>query len=305
MLLVSQAANGSVSARRLPSKQPGRHGGSGSSSVPNPYPLFATTRLLPHRRRRRLALSGADARRGALAAAGEGPSGSPATTTATEDPVLVGVTDEGVPLEGVIQFDKPGDAAAESKLVSYAKLGLLASGDVLCLLVFSAIGRFSHGLPVLDAETFKTADPFIAGQENVTAFSPCLSFFGGRIAYRMGCCAGWLLSAYLLGGFGDDAKGRNGVGNAVVVAAKSWAVGIPLGLAIRALSSGHIPPTPFILVAMGSTWVLLTGWRALVSLLFSTGQSQQDDVYRRGSPFELFEVKKVLQIIGIFFYTCN
>uniref|UniRef100_A0A0E0GT96 Uncharacterized protein n=1 Tax=Oryza nivara TaxID=4536 RepID=A0A0E0GT96_ORYNI len=278
MLLVSQAANGSVSARRLPSKQPGRHGGSGSSSVPNPYPLFATTRLLPHRRRRRLALSGADARRGALAAAGEGPSGSPATTTATEDPVLVGVTDEGVPLEGVIQFDKPGDAASESKLVSYAKLGLLASGDVLCLLVFSAIGRFSHGLPVLDAETFKTADPFIAG---------------------------WLLSAYLLGGFGDDAKGRNGVGNAVVVAAKSWAVGIPLGLAIRALSSGHIPPTPFILVAMGSTWVLLTGWRALVSLLFSTGQSQQDDVYRRGSPFELFEVKKVLQIIGIFFYTCN
>ncbi|KAF2941113.1 uncharacterized protein [Oryza sativa Japonica Group] len=263
MLLVSQAANGSVSARRLPSKQPGRHGGSGSSSVPNPYPLFATTRLLPHRRRRRLALSGADARRGALAAAGEGPSGSPATTTATEDPVLVGVTDEGVPLEGVIQFDKPGDAAAESKLVSYAKLGLLASGDVLCLLVFSAIGRFSHGLPVLDAETFKTADPFIAG---------------------------WLLSAYLLGGFGDDAKGRNGVGNAVVVAAKSWAVGIPLGLAIRALSSGHIPPTPFILVAMGSTWVLLTGWRALVSLLFSTGQSQQDDVYRRGSPFELFEL---------------
>jgi hypothetical protein len=43
------------------------------------------------------------------------------------------------------------------------KLGLLAGGDVLCLLLFSAIGRFSHGLPVLDAETFKTADPFIAG----------------------------------------------------------------------------------------------------------------------------------------------
>ncbi|XP_015690050.2 uncharacterized protein LOC102699675 [Oryza brachyantha] len=256
MLLVSQAANGSVSARRLPSKPPGSHGG-----CPNPYPLFAAPRLLPHcRRRRRLALSGADARRGPLAAAGEGPSGSPA---AAEDPVLVGVTDEGVPLEGVIQFDKPGDAAGESKLVSYAKLGLLAGGDVLCLLVFSAIGRFSHGLPALDAETFKTADPFIAG---------------------------WLLSAYLLGGFGDDAKGRNGVGKAVIVAAKSWAVGIPLGLAIRALSSGHIPPTPFILVAMGSTGVLLTGWRALVSLLFSTGQSQQDDVYRRGSPFELFEL---------------
>lgn len=168
-----------------------------------------------------------------------------------------------MPLEGVIQIEKLGDAAAESKLVSYAKLGLLAGGDVFCLLLFSAIGRFSHGLPVLDAETFKTADPFIAG---------------------------WLLSAYLLGGFGDDAKGRNGVGSAVITAAKSWAVGIPLGLAIRAVTSGHLPPTPFILVTMGSTGVLLTAWRALVSQLFSNQQKQQDDVYRRGSPFELFEL---------------
>ncbi|CAL4918827.1 unnamed protein product [Urochloa decumbens] len=283
MLLVSQAANGSLSARRLPSKPTG-------TAAHNPYPLFANPRLP----RRRLALSGAGAdqapRRAANsapAAAGEGPSGSSA---ATEDPVLVRVNDGGVPLEGVIQIEKPGDAAAESKLVSYAyvppapvpipeigrtrfadscsafvrrKLGLLAGGDVLCLLLFSAIGRFSHGLPVLDAETFKTADPFIAG---------------------------WLLSAYLLGGFGDDAKGHNGVGSAVITAAKSWAVGIPLGLAIRAVTSGHIPPTPFILVTMGSTGVLLTAWRALVSQILSTGQKQQDDVYRRGSPFELFEL---------------
>lgn len=253
MLLVSQAANGSLSARRLPSKPLG-------PSTSNPYPLFAN----PRRPRRRLALSGADQapRRAAStpAAAGEGPSGS---APATEDPVLVRVADDGVPLEGVIQIEKPGGAAAESKLVSYAKLGLLAGGDVFCLLLFSAIGRFSHGLPVLDADTFKTADPFIAG---------------------------WLLSAYLLGGFGDDAKGRNGVGNAVITAAKSWVVGIPLGLAIRAATSGHIPPTPFILVTMGSTGVLLTAWRALASQFLSTGQKQQDDVYRRGSPFELFEL---------------
>ncbi|KAL6636984.1 hypothetical protein ACP70R_024556 [Stipagrostis hirtigluma subsp. patula] len=259
MLLVSQAANGSLSARRLPSKPPG-------PASPNPYPLFAANPRLP---RRRLALSGAGAdapRRAAPtpAAAGEGPSGS--SPAATEDPVLVRVADNGVPLEGVIQIEKPGDGNAESKIVSYAKLGLLAGGDVLCLLVFSAIGRFSHGLPVLDAETFKTADPFIAG---------------------------WLLSAYLLGGFGDDAKGCNGVGNAVIAAAKSWALGIPLGLAIRAVTSGHIPPTPFILVTMGSTGVLLTAWRALVSQLLSTGQKQQDDVYRRGSPFELFEIAHI------------
>jgi hypothetical protein len=56
------------------------------------------------------------------------------------------------------------------------------------------------------------------------------------------------------------------------------------------VTSGHIPPTPFILVTMGSTGVLLTAWRALVSQILSVGQQQQDDDYRRGSPFELFEV---------------
>ncbi|XP_047085886.1 uncharacterized protein LOC124697322 [Lolium rigidum] len=254
MLLVSQAANGSLSARRLPSKPPASHRGA------NPYPLFANPRIA----RRRLALSGADAPRRASAqpraAAGEGPSGS----AAAEDPVLVGVNDDRVPLEGVIQVEKPGGADAQAKLVSYAKVGLLAGGDLLCLLVFSAIGRLSHGLPALDAETFKTADPFIAG---------------------------WLLSAYFLGGFGDEAKGSNGVGNAVTVAAKSWAVGIPLGIAIRSLASGHIPQTPFILVAMGSTGVLLTAWRALASQVLSTGQQKKDDVYKKGNPFELFEVR--------------
>ena len=35
---------------------------------------------------------------------------------------------------------------------------------MLFLLVFSAIGRFSHGLPVFEVETFRTADPFIAGR---------------------------------------------------------------------------------------------------------------------------------------------
>jgi hypothetical protein len=51
---------------------------------------------------------------------------------------------------------------------------------------------------------------------------------GYGFAQGFGSSAGWLLSAYLLGGFGDDAKGRNGVGNAVIAAAKSWAVGIPV-----------------------------------------------------------------------------
>jgi hypothetical protein len=47
--------------------------------------------------------------------------------SSTEDPVLVRVADEGVPLEGVIQIEKLGDAAAESKLVSYGYVQLADS----------------------------------------------------------------------------------------------------------------------------------------------------------------------------------
>lgn len=44
-----------------------------------------------------------------------------------------------------------------------SRVALLAGGDVLALLLFSAIGRFGHGFSVFDLETLRTADPFIAG----------------------------------------------------------------------------------------------------------------------------------------------
>lgn len=64
-----------------------------------------------------------------------------------------------------------------------------------------------------------------------------------------------------------------------------------LGLIIRAATSGHIPQTSFVLVTMGSTGILLIGWRALISALLPNDQRKKNDVYRRGSPFELFEVR--------------
>lgn len=48
-------------------------------------------------------------------------------------------------------------------LFFFSRVALLAGGDVLALLLFSSIGRFSHGFPVFDFETLRTADPFIAG----------------------------------------------------------------------------------------------------------------------------------------------
>lgn len=63
-----------------------------------------------------------------------------------------------------------------------------------------------------------------------------------------------------------------------------------LGIIIRGLAAGHVPPTSFILVTMGSTSVLLIGWRTLLYSIFPNDQRKKNDIYKRGSPFELFEV---------------
>lgn len=168
---------------------------------------------------------------------------------------------ENVPLEGVIQFDKP--TSSSSRLNKWGWVALLAGGDVMALLLFAAIGRFSHGFSVFDTETLRTADPFIAG---------------------------WFLGGYFLGGYAEDGRGMNGLPKAVIAAAKSWALGIPLGIIIRAVTAGHFPPYNFIIVTMGSTAVLLIGWRAILYNILPNDNRKKSDVYRRGSPFELFEL---------------
>ncbi|KAL9674577.1 hypothetical protein QQ045_030849 [Rhodiola kirilowii] len=185
-------------------------------------------------------------------------SGPASSSGNSSETVFVG--EESVPLEGVIQFDKPN---SDAKIEKWGRVALLAGGDVLALLLFAAIGRFSHGYSVWDSETLRTADPFIAG---------------------------WFLSAYFLGAYSEDGRGLNGFSKAVAVAAKSWALGIPLGIAIRAASSGNIPQLPFVLVSMGCTGFLLIGWRALLYTIFPNDKSKKSDVYRRGNPFELFEL---------------
>lgn len=66
---------------------------------------------------------------------------------------------------------------------------------------------------------------------------------------------------------------------------------LQLGVAIRGFTIGHIPPTSFILVTMGSTAVLLIGWRALLHTFLPSGQTKRNGVYKRGNPFEFFEVR--------------
>ncbi|MED6217070.1 hypothetical protein PIB30_014273 [Stylosanthes scabra] len=186
------------------------------------------------------------------------PSPSPSTN---EQPVFV--TGQDVPLEGVIQFEKP-TSSSSSRIQKWGRVALLAGVDVLALLVFATIGRYSHGLSTMDLDTLRTADPFIAG---------------------------WFLGAYFLGGYGEDGRGMKGLPNGVIATAKSWAVGIPIGIAIRTAASGNLPNYGFVFVSLGSTVVLLITFRALLyTILPGESQKKGDDVYRRGSPFELFEL---------------
>ncbi|KAH0695339.1 hypothetical protein KY285_022436 [Solanum tuberosum] len=209
--------------------------------------------------------SGAGAPREASTAttstAGSSNSSNGSASFSPEDSISF-VGQNSVPLEGVIQFEKPDSNSISDKINKWGWVALLAGGDVAVLLLFSAIGRFSHGFTVFDPETLRTADPFIAG---------------------------WFLSAYFLGGFGEDGKGKNGLFKAFIAATKSWSLGIPVGIAIRAASVGHIPPVNFIIVTMGSTAVLLIGWRTLLFSILPTDKPKKNDVYKSGNPFEFLE----------------
>ncbi|KAL6012892.1 hypothetical protein ACLOJK_003381 [Asimina triloba] len=249
MLRFTQAPNGVISAISSPPLCTAR---------PKPH-LFS----LPNRpklcsRKTHLTIANSESKPTQAALSNPPPPQSPPPPPPTNEQGIVSVEEDSVPLEGVIQIERP--ASSPSRLES--PIALLAGGDFVALLVFAAIGRFSHGFPLLDVETLHTADPFIAG---------------------------WFLSAYFLGGYGDDGKGMNGRSKAIFAAAKSWAVGIPVGLIIRAVTSGRIPPSTFILVTMGTTGVLLLGWRTLITSLLPNDKSKKNDVYRQGNPFELFE----------------
>lgn len=51
----------------------------------------------------------------------------------------------------------------------------------------------------------------------------------------------------------------------------------------------HILPVDFITVTMGSAALLLIGWRTLLLSILPDDQ-KKNDVYKRDTPFELFEV---------------
>ncbi|WVY90268.1 hypothetical protein V8G54_035782 [Vigna mungo] len=79
-----------------------------------------------------------------------------------------------------------------------------------------------------------------------------------------------------------------------------------IGIAIRAAGSGHVPNYGFVFVTLGSTAVLLITFRALLYTILPVDNSKKSDDYRRGSPFELFEVNKFFILVrSSGYYICN
>ncbi|MBA0722331.1 hypothetical protein Golax_003016 [Gossypium laxum] len=148
------------------------------------------------------------------------PPPSPSPFNNGDDTVFVGQDD--VPLEGVIQFEKP---SSSSRLSKWGRVALLAGGDVLALLLFSAIGRYNHGLPIFAMDTIRTADPFLAEEMGSSLIKGVMS--GPRHCIKT-YIVGWFLSAYFLGGYSEDGRGANGLSQALIAAAKSWGLGIPV-----------------------------------------------------------------------------
>eukprot|EP00897_Mesotaenium_endlicherianum_P001007 jgi/Mesen1/10907/ME000095S10245 len=102
--------------------------------------------------------------------------------------------------------------------------------------------------------------------------------------------AGWIFAAYMLGDYRPDvAPPVGGAGAGAVSGVKTWALGVPVGLAIRGLTKGQVPPTPFILVSLASTFVILVGWRAAFAALTSKEETKRAG-NRKGNPFEFFQL---------------
>lgn len=153
--------------------------------------------------------------------------------TEPAEPVKVyKVEDEGVEVEGIARVDR-GEETFPS-LNNAGSTAALVAGDAIALLAFAAIGRASHGESLGAGDLFATALPFMIG------------WFG----------AGYFVSAY-----NNSARGKNGANQSLEPAFKTWALGIPAGIALRTVGKGYLPPKAFVVATVLTTLVLMVGWR--------------------------------------------
>jgi len=119
---------------------------------------------------------------------------------------------------------------------------LLAIVDTISLIIFAAIGKSSHSADgSLDLlAVLITAFPFITA---------------------------WMVTSPLTGVYSPDDRETNVMISTASKVAKGWVLAIPLGIALRGVIKGYVPPTPFIIVTLLSTLVILAGVRILFSVV--------------------------------------
>ena len=118
---------------------------------------------------------------------------------------------------------------------------LLAAVDMVALIGFAAIGKASHsadgGLDV--GAVLATSFPFVTS---------------------------WLLTSPLTGVYTEDSKDGNVVSEAFVKTARGWVLAVPIGIALRGVIKGYVPPVSFVIVSLIATLVILGGSRVLFTI---------------------------------------
>jgi hypothetical protein len=119
---------------------------------------------------------------------------------------------------------------------------VLAVVDFVALLGFAAVGKASHA-----------ADGSI---DFLAVLSVAFPFL-----------VSWFLTSPLTGVYEVSTRNKDGpLWNEAITTAKGWIVAVPIGIALRGVIKGYVPPTPFIIVTMIATLVILCGSRVLFSI---------------------------------------
>jgi hypothetical protein len=120
---------------------------------------------------------------------------------------------------------------------------VLATLDVIALLVFAAIGKASHA----------AGDGTSIAQETLAVVWTALPFI-----------VSWLTTSYFTGVYQTlDPKTNNNSSDNTWLACswkqtfQGWIVAIPLGCVGRGLIKGYVPPLPFVIVTMLATLIIL------------------------------------------------
>jgi len=103
--------------------------------------------------------------------------------------------------------------------------------DALSITLFAALGKTSHS-NVVDGDS--------------------IGFLLSVLMTALPFLLSWFTITPLLGCYNDDSSEK--LSETIL---KGWAISIPIGIGLRGLIKGYVPPTPFIIVTMISTLVII------------------------------------------------